>query len=77
MSICYVHTYIFTNINFLHLFSYCFMMASTSEDIIQNLKIEIGQTRMELKAQQAANGKLRREKDAILKLLQECREDNW
>ena len=65
----------FTKKKFLQ-FCSCFMM-TTSEDIIQNLMIEIGQIRMELKAQQAANGKLRREKDAILKSLQECREEYW
>ena len=43
---------------------------------MRGLQFENGQLRTELKAQQAANMKLRREKDEILLALRECKEEN-
>ena len=46
------------------------------EERLRRLQSESSQLRTELKAQQAANMKLRREKDDVLLALRECKEDN-
>ena len=46
------------------------------EETLQSLQFENGQLRTELKAQQAANMKLRREKDDVLLALRQCKDEN-
>ena len=48
----------------------------SEEEKVRGLQFENGQLRTELKAQQAANLKLRREKDEILVALHDCKEEN-
>ena len=48
----------------------------SSLEAVHSLQFENGQLRTELKAQQAVNMKLRKEKDDILLALHECKEEN-
>ena len=51
-------------------------MSSSIEEVLHNLRSENSQIRTELKAQQAVNSKLRRERDDTLELLQQAKEEN-
>ena len=53
-----------------------YSLGEEMEETLQSLQFENGQLRTELKAQQAANMKLRREKDDVLLALRQCKDEN-